>query len=583
MKGWSGKILRIDLSEGSHWEERPNPEIYLNWIGGKGLSGFFLSDHVTLPWDNPSIPLLLFTGPLVGTASPTSGRMTVMSRSPLTGAICDASVGGKFGTEIKKAGWDGIIITGQSSEPLGIEIEDDRVSLVDAQFCMGLGIPEIANLLEGRGAYAATGPAADKGVRFSNLMFDGHYTAGRGGLGLSFAVKGIKYLTVKGTGEVEVADKAGLKKAREDIFRLTAASPAVMGDMGITHFGTGALYDLTDARRMMPTNNFRQTHFDGASAMNAYSYKTRYKTKKAGCRGCHILCKKRGEKGEVIPEFETMSHFSALLGNCDLESVVEANRICNDMGMDTISAASTLACYSEITGKKLEGPAILRLLEDIALGTGEQTDLAEGSYRYAETCGRSELSMTVKKLELPAYDPRGAYGMALAYAVSTRGGCHLRAYPISNEILRKPVATDRFTFSGKARMVKIAEDMNAVVDSLTACKFVFFAASLEEYAKAFTAVTGIPSSAQDLLRIGERIYYHERMMNYRIGFRSRDDDLPSRFFEAPGSSGNNITVKALDRSEFLQTRANYYKVRGLSYQGAPTRQRAVDLGIEWKN
>jgi len=183
----------------------------------------------------------------------------------------------------------------------------------------------------------------------------------------------------------------------------------------------------------------------------------------------------------------------------------------------------------------------------------------------------------VKGQELPAYDPRGAYGMALGYATSTRGACHLRAYPISHEILRKPVATDRLSFAGKARIIKIAEDLNAMVDSLTACKFVFFASSLEEYARVYAAVTGVETTAQDLLRTGERIYYRERMMNALNGFSSAEDDLPARFFaEAASSTG------ALSREEFLATRAGYYRIRGLDPRGMPTREKAAELGLVWE-
>ena len=275
-----------------------------------------------------------------------------------------------------------------------------------------------------------------------------------------------------------------------------------------------------------------------------------------------------------------MSHFSALIGNDNLEAVTKANLICGETGMDTISAGATISCYQEISGKNLTPEQIVRLFEDIGYGRGEGRELGKGAYRYAESKDRLDTVMAVKKLELPAYDPRGAYGMALGFATSTRGGCHLRAYPISHEILRKPVATDRFSFSGKARIVKIAEDTNAIIDSLTACKFIFFAASLEEYAKAYTAVTGVESSAQDLLKMGERIYYNERIMNTKNGFTKHDDDLPARFFNEEGSSGNNIFIRPLNREEFLQKRADYYKIRGLDEDGKPTREKCEELGLE---
>jgi len=581
MHGWTGKTLHIDLTERVHGIVRPDETLYHERIGGKGLAGAFLRPHATRDWRDPEMPLLFMTGPLVGTASPTSGRMCIMSRSPLTGTVGDASVGGTLGTHIKRAGLDGIIVTGRSDRPVGIEIADDTVAFCDASACVGMDTGPLFERLKSKGAVALTGPAADNGVMFSNIMVDGAYTAGRNGLGLVCAAKNLKYLTVSGTGETRVADPEALKKVREDIFRLIASSPILLGEHGIAQYGTGALYDLMNSRRMMPTANFRETWFAGAPAMNAAAYKARYAPKRTGCRGCHILCKKAAPDGTHMPEFETMSHFSALIGNNETDTVVRANARCNEMGMDTISAAATLGCYAEITGETPDSDRIIALLDMIGRGQGIGVELGQGSYRYAASKGCAELSMTVKQQELAAYDPRGAYGMALAYATSTRGGCHLRAYPISHEILRKPVATDRFSFAGKARIIKIAEDLNAVVDSLTACKFVFFASSLEEYSKAYAAVTGVETTAQDLLAAGERIYYDERIMNALNGFSSADDDLPPRFFEEPGSGGNAIEIAPINRAEFLEARANYYRARGLDANGLPTRERAEKLGLDW--
>jgi aldehyde:ferredoxin oxidoreductase len=263
-----------------------------------------------------------------------------------------------------------------------------------------------------------------------------------------------------------------------------------------------------------------------------------------------------------------------------MELVMEANELCNRYGMDTISAAATLACYRELMGGIDLAGQLLDLLHQIGTGSTQLgRELGKGSRRFARRHGDIQASMSVKGLELPAYDPRGAYGMSLAYALSTRGGCHLRAYPVSHEILRKPVATDRFSYSGKARIIKIAEDQNAVIDSLTACKFIFFAAGLEEYARAYTAVTGVASSAQDLLQAGERIYYQERLMNALNGFTARDDDLPSRFFTEAGSSGGDVEIKPLDRQAFLEVREKYYRIRGLDGQGRPTLEKTRELGL----
>jgi len=584
--GWTGKIMQVDLSSQKVHVLHPFDDLYRKFIGGKGMAGYYLRPAVSLPWNHPDMPILLFTGPLVGTAAPTSGRSTVMSRSPLTGTVADCSVGGRLGFHLKRAGWDGIIITGKSDIPCGIEIENEAVRIVDAAAWWGRNTDEIFNSLDdGKKSVACIGPAAENQVAFAALMVDRHHAAGRTGIGSCFAAKNLKYLTVHGTQKIPVHNKHELLAAREEIMRLTSASPILMGQNGFSCFGTGSIYDLMDSRRMMPTDNFRKTHFDNAGELNAYSYKESYLPVKYGCMGCHIRCKKiagRGERrGTSMPEFETMSHFTALIGNTDMNLVMEANRLCNLYGMDTISAAATLACYREISGEPDLSRVILSLLREIGTGSSELgRELGKGSRHFAGTKKKPFTSMTVKGLELPAYDPRGAYGMSLAYALSTRGGCHLRAYPISHEILRKPVATDRFTYSGKARIIKIAEDQNAVVDSLTACKFIFFAATLEEYAKAYTAVTGVSSSAQELLKIGERIYYHERIMNCLNGFTVEDDDLPNRFFDEHGSGDASITVNPLDRQAFLDARAKYYRIRGLDERGRPLADKTRELGLE---
>jgi len=577
-------VLEVDLTRGTTLVVEPPAAVYEREIGGKGLAGYYLYDRCDLAYDDAEMPLLLFTGPLVGTSAPTSGRMHVMSRSPLTGTVGDASVGGGLGTALKRAGLDGIIVVGRADRWTGIEIDDDQVRLVDATALEGLPTSEAHEQLAGRGSVALIGIAAERGVQFASLMVDRHYAAARNGIGLSFAAKRLKYLTVQGSGKVTVADPAALKTARADVLRLAAASSILLGEHGLAERGTPALYDLMHARRMMPTDNFARTCFAPAPTLNASALAARFAPKRVGCKGCHILCKKRAANGAHLPEFETLSHFTALVGNTDLDAAFAANDLCNELGMDTISAASTIACHRELTGEDASGERLVELVEQIGRGAaGLGAELGQGSRAYAAARGRPELSISVKGQELPAYDPRGAYGMALGYAVSTRGGCHLRAYPIGHEILRKPVATDRFSFAGKARIIKIAEDLNAIIDSLTACKFVFFAASLEEYAKAFSAVTGVPRSSTELSLTGARIYYRERMMNARCGFGAADDDLPPRFFTEPGSAGPGFDVPPIDRRRFLTARGDYYRVRGLDADGQPRADNAAKLELEWND
>ncbi len=563
MSGYTGKSLRVNLTTKEISVYDTPPALCDEFLGGRGMGVAMITDRITQPCDSPEMPLIFATGPLVGTASPTSGRMSVVSRSPLTGTVFDCSVGGLFGTQLKKAGFDVLEVTGSAERWTLLNICNGSVAFEDASRLAGENTSEVGKKIHSKGSYAAIGIAGEKKVRFASIVFDGHYCAGRGGLGAVMGAKKLKAIAVRGEGRIPVADEEGLRQAREDIMRLLRTSPAIFGEFGLSEFGTAALVDLIHARRMEPTDNFKKTVFPYASNYSGYAMKTHYSAKKTGCAGCPILCKKVGSGGEVIPEYESVSHFGALNGCGDMESIVKANRICNEFGLDTITAASTIACYSEIHNKRLSPKEMLDLLVLIgSRGPGLGDALAEGSLRYATSMGHPDLSMSVKGLELPAYDPRGAYGMALAYSTSNRGGCHLRAYPISHEILRKPVATDRFSFEGKARIISIAEDLNAVIDSLTACKFVFFAASLEEYANAVNAVTGKEFSVQSLLKTGKRIWDLEHSLNEKNGFNQTHDDLPQRFFSEEGTSSPNISISPIDRDAFLKAKERYYKIRG---------------------
>jgi aldehyde:ferredoxin oxidoreductase len=431
----------------------------------------------------------------------------------------------------------------------------------------GKTVRETVAALSGRGSVAAIGPAGENGVLFACIMMGEGNAVGRGGLGAVMGARNLKAVTVDGDLPTGVADRGRFDRARGDVIRLFKASPVIFGELGIAEYGTPALVDLMRQRRMAPTENFRRTVFDGSGGYSGPAIRKVYGAMKDGCFGCPIQCKKSARDGRHLPEYETVSHFGALNGIADLHAIVRSNDLCNDLGMDTISAAATLSAWGECRGRFPSPEEAERLLGDIGHRRGEGELLALGSRRVAESLGKPGLSMSVKSLELPAYDPRGAYGMALAYCTSNRGGCHLRAYPISHEILRKPVATDRFSFSGKARIIKIAEDANAAVDSLIACKFSFFGATLEEYAELLAATTGEAYTPQSLKEIGERIYLTERYYNCANGFDAKDDRLPDRFFREPGSSGEGIEVPPIDRARFDEELQKYYRIRGLSASG----------------
>ncbi len=567
MNGWNGTILRVDLTAGtSHREELPRT-LLEEYLGGRGLGVRLMRDYYHLDPFDSAMPLIFAAGPLCGTPAPTSARLSIVSRSPLTGTIYDCSAGGSFAWQLKAAGVDVLFITGRSPRPVALTITAEKVELLPAVPLWGGNIPTTVAALKERGSVAAIGPAGENGVLFANIMMGEGNSAGRGGLGAVMGGKNLKAVTVNGQHTTGIADPKLFEKARQDIMRLFKASPVIFGPLGISEFGTPVLVDLMAQRRMTPTENFRKTFYEHSANYSGPTIKDACGATKYGCHDCPIQCLKSSGTGTPLPEYETVSHFGALNNTDSLQAIISANDLCNELGMDPISAAATLSAWGEIRGAFPTAGEIPGLLSDIASRQGDGTVLSLGSRRLAEKLEHPELSMQVKSLELPAYDPRGAYGMALSYCTSTRGGCHLSAFPISHEILRKPVPTDRFSFSGKARIISIAEDTNAAVDSLAACTFAFLGASLEEYAEILTAVTGVPYSPQRLKEIGRRIVLTERYYNCANGFSRTDDILPQRFFTEPGSSGDGITVPPLDKVRFEIELDKYYRIRGLNQNG----------------
>lgn len=579
MNAWTGRMLRADLTSGSIDMVDIPVELLHSYLGGRGLGVRLMREHFHRSVDDPALPLIFAVGPLCGTSAPTAARLSVVSRSPLTGTIYDCSAGGRFAWRLKGAGFDALFITGRSRTPVVLSISENGAELLPAAELRGRDIPATVKALQERGSVAAIGPAGENGVLFANIMMGEGNSVGRGGLGAIMGSKGLKAITVSGEPRVVLADQERFDRARADVMRLFRASPVIFGELGIAEYGTPALVDLMRQRRMAPTDNFRRTVFEASANYSGTAIRRECGARKDGCYGCPIQCKKSTPVGEHLPEYETVSHFGGLIGISSLQSIVRANTLCNHLGLDTISAAATISAWGEARGRFPADSEIDGLLHAIAAREGEGELLSLGSKRAMEHLGRGELSMSVKGMELPAYDPRGAYGMALAYCTSNRGGCHLRAYPISHEILRKPVATDRFSFDGKARIISIAEDTNAAVDSLVACKFSFFGASLEEYAELLTAASGIEYTPQRLKEIGGSICLTERYYNWRNGFGPADDILPDRFFTEAGSAGEGLEIPPLDRQRFLLELGKYYRIRGLEADGSFAQDDLLDTLI----
>jgi len=525
MNGWHGRVLYIDLSSKRYEIIKPDYDVYKRYLGGRGLAGYYLSKYFDYT------PLLFFNGPLTGTEAQTSSRICVMAVSPLTRTIFDESAGGKFSIMLKKAGYDGLILTGTLKENESLIINNDSISFAKSPSKDGYSVAEHTY-------------AAEKRVKYASIKFDDNFYAHRGGLGLSMAEKNLKSILVRGDRETKIADKDMLESAVTDIERLINASPALTGKLGISNFGTVALYDLFHMREMLGDNFFRMRSDKGDT--NAFHMLKEYGDNGLACEGCRIACKKMSDDGFRLPEYDGFATFLSI--GCSLEEAVEACKMCYKSGIDPITSAHTIAMYK----KYIKNADTLKLLDIIP----DNDLLRTGSYRMAKEIGIEPL--TVKKLELPPIDPRGAYGLALSYATSNKGASYRHAYPITHEILRKPVATDRFTMKGKAKINIITENATAAADSLTVCGYTMFSASLEEYAKALTAVTGVDFSSADLMEAGDRIFMNEKEINWQLGFSKNEDCLPDIFFEEGYASLNPINIK-----DFEEELESYYKNRGI--------------------
>jgi len=547
-RGWAGQSARVDLSTGDVKIEKTDMELFERYIGGRGAAAAMLSSLISPDINplSPENPLIVATGPLTG-LSTMSGRHSITTKSPLTGTIFDSTSGGFFGREIKQAGLDMLTITGRSEEPVYLKVlgDDDGVSvdIIDASHLWGLTTSETLSRFDSPAL--TIGPAGEKKFLTANVCNDYSHFSGRGGVGAVFGSKGLKAISVKGSRKVEPAEPDSFRKANREALRLLTASPPV--SKGLATYGTAVLMNLINYMHILPTANFRSSYFEGAEQVSGEFISENYTVKKDPCWNCPVGCNRSLKKGDnrvAVPEYESIWAFGPNLENDDMESIIESNRICNDSGMDTISIGSTLAAKREIEGDF----SVIEELKRIA--DGDSPELQSGSLRYTRSRGREEATMSVKGLELPAYDPRGIYGQALSYATSTRGGDHLRGYMVSPEIIGKPKLINRLSFADKPALVILFQNLSAAVDSLIVCKFTSFALTEDEYASLLSAATGIDYTAERLLRIGGEIYDIEHRFNVHAGFGEEDDDLPERVFDL------------LPRDEFLKARDEYYRLRG---------------------
>ena len=536
---------------------------------------------------SPENALIFLTGPLTGTVL-TSGRYQVISRSPLTNTICDSSSGGIFGAALKKTGLDGFIVTGKAEKPVYLNITDDGLEIKDATHLWGLNTHQTKEALlketSPGASIASIGPAGENQVLYAAIMNDRDRAAGRGGMGAIMGSKNLKAIAAYGTKNIIVNDPEGLKGLLVKVDRLVDKNPVT--GKALQLLGTSVLVNIMNSHGLYPTRNFQGGVFNDAEGTSGEKMSENIVQKKSACYKCPIACgrttKTASKEGEG-PEYETLWAFGAQLGVNDLTAITEANYACNELGLDTITCGSTIGCAMELYEKgafpeKLiwgDADKLVKLVEDIAYKRGIGAELSLGSKRLAEKYGKPELAMQVKGMEIPAYDPRGVQGQALAYATNNRGGCHIKAYMIGPEILGSPVFLDRFATKGKAEIVALLQDISAMVDSIILCRFLQFAISPSTFAEMLNIVTGLDFTDDELIKIGKRIYTLERKFNCEAGFTRKDDMLPSRFLTEKlkeGSSRNRVVKldEMLDR---------YYEIRGWDGNGVPTAETLKELEI----
>lgn len=598
MFGYAGKILRVNLGENKVTVEPLSEELCKNYIGGRGLGSKILYDEIDPKVEpfSPENKLIIATGPLSGTPAPTGGRYMAVTKSPLTYAIASSNSGGHFGAELKFAGYDLIILEGKAKKPVYLLIEDDRIEIRDASHLWGKLVSETTDFLRKEHGEKAKvlciGPAGEKLSRIACIINDYDRAAGRSGVGAVMGSKLLKAIVVRGSKEVRLFDEEKVKRVVEEKLKKLREHPVT--GQGLGAYGTAILVNIINEHGIFPIKNFQFAYHPEAEKISGEYMSEKLLTKRSACYRCPIACGrviKLQEKEIAGPEYESIWALGADCGIFDLEAVSEANFWCNELGMDTISAGATLASAMELYEKGYikeeeikkdglslrfgDGKALVGWIKKMGLREGFGDKLAEGSYRLCETYGVPEFSMSVKKQELPAYDPRGVQGQGLVYATSNRGGCHVRGYLISAEVIGIPEKLDRFSTENKVKWAKLFQDLTAVIDSLGLCLFTSFALNLSDYTELFNAICGNNYTEETLLEAGERIFNLERLFNLKAGVDHTQDILPKRLLEEPIPEGPSKGEK----SKLLELLPNYYQVRGWNEEGIPSEETLKRLKI----
>ena len=593
------KIARINLTTGQIKVEKLDLELAHKFIGGRGLGTKILYDEGVATVDplSPENKLIYITGPMTGAAAPSTGRYMVVTKSPLTGMIASSNSGGIWGQKLKYAGWDALIVEGEAPAWKYLNIEDDKIELLDAEEYVGVMSEEIDDKLkEKHGADASVlniGPAGEKKVLLAAIMNDKDRAAGRSGVGAVMGSKKLKAIVVKASRKNldNIADIDALKEA-------TKRSMALLKENGVTGsglraLGTAVLVNIINNVGSLPTKNWQESYYEQAEDISGEALAEKYLVKPSACARCPIACGRVVNiNGKIAggPEYEPLWAYGADCGNNDLNVIDECNMLCNEYGLDAIGTPCTIAAAMELyqrgaikeeecAGVPLEWGSTKALVEWTKRMGNPETELdwlmSSGSARLCEHYGMPEVSMSVKKQEMPAYDARGIQGIGITYATSNRGGCHVRGYMISPEVLGLPTQLDRTVADDKAFWAKTFQDLTAVIDSMGHCLFTSFAMGAPEYTDLLNAATGTNWTVEQVLEIGDRIYNIERMFNKAAGMKPEDDRLPKRLLQEPIVNGPSKGML----SQLPLTLPQYYEARGW-VNAFPTDETLKKLGLD---
>ena len=605
MKGMCGRLLDIDLTSGKTKPIAISDALAKKYIGGRALGARLLFDLLPAQTDplSPENIIIFLTGPLTGSMVPGSSKFVVVTKSPLTGGWCDSYSSGRISLEIKKAGYDGLVIRGRSNHPCYLKVDDRGAEIRDAGWIWGKDSLEAERLLkelEGNASAGVStiGPAGEKLCLYACITSDNYRQAARAGVGAVMGSKRLKAVVVKGTREVQFHDRKTIIEFNRANYRLAKNSQVFQAR---SKYGTSLTLNVTNTGGILPTKNFQYGTWD--SALGKIDSVGVYKSVKAhrSCQSCFVHCSLITEaaegkyKGTTIegPEYETLGIFGSNLLIDSLPTIIQVNLLCDKLGLDTISAGNVIGfvmeCFEKglLTAKQTEGlelnfgddEACLAAIELIADRQGFGEIMSQGVRAAARQIGggADRFAMQVKGLEFPAYDPRGAFGSGLSYAVSPRGACHRRAWPPAKEILG---GYPPYTADGKGAMVKELYAENAIFHSLLVCDMPakFIPLKLTAYAEYYRAVTGIEISQDDFELMAGRAETLIRMFNNREGFTRKDDSLPYRtlYEPLPDGPGKGQCVGEGNLNKMLD---EFYACQGWDSEGVPTEATLKKYGL----